>query len=96
MALPLPLDGITLQVGVSDMSRSREFYDALFGRPPAFLGADDFHEYEPHPGFWFQITTRLEPGLMRRLRFGVPDLATTRRKASRAIAESLTIPILIR
>jgi catechol 2,3-dioxygenase-like lactoylglutathione lyase family enzyme len=74
------INGLTLQVGVGDMARAREFYDRLFGRPPDFIAAEDFQEYETQPGVWLQITTALEPGRMRRVRFGVPDLAAARQR----------------
>ncbi|HET7329126.1 MAG TPA: VOC family protein [Nocardioidaceae bacterium] len=74
MTLPKRLQGVTLQVGVSDLARARAFYDELFGDEPDFAAADDFQEYEAHPGFWFQITTRIRPVNLRRLRFGVADI----------------------
>jgi catechol 2,3-dioxygenase-like lactoylglutathione lyase family enzyme len=71
---------LTLQVGVTDMDAARGFYDALLGREPGFVAAPEFQEYEVVPGVWLQITTLLEPGQQRRMRFGVEDLHATRRQ----------------
>jgi predicted enzyme related to lactoylglutathione lyase len=72
------IDGLTLQIGVADMSQAREFYDRLFGREPDFIANEDFQEYETSTGVWCQLTTKLAPGETRRIRFGVYDVATAR------------------
>lgn len=74
-----PLVGVTLVVGVSDMTEALGFYGELFGRPPDFVLADDFQEYEVVPGMWYQVTTRVPPGRGRRVRFGVADIEAGRR-----------------
>jgi hypothetical protein len=56
----------------ADTGVAREFYDRLFGREPDVAPFEDFQEYELHPGSWFQITTQLESGRVRRVRFGDP------------------------
>lgn len=74
----MPLGGVALQVGVTSMDVSRAFYDSLFGGPPAFVANPDFQEYQPHPGFWFQLNAHAAPGGMKRLRFGVDDIEHVR------------------
>jgi catechol 2,3-dioxygenase-like lactoylglutathione lyase family enzyme len=86
------INGVTLQVGVGDMPTARAFYDRLFGKEPDFVAAEDFHEYEIYPGVWFQITSAVAPGLVRRVRFGVPDVAAAR---DRLMAESFDIGVII-
>ena len=86
------INGVTLQVGVGDMAAARAFYDRLFGKEPDFVAADDFHEYELVPGFWFQITSAVEPGSMRRVRFGVPDLTAAR---DRLLSESFEVSAVV-
>jgi predicted enzyme related to lactoylglutathione lyase len=72
------IDGLSLQVGVADMASAREFYDRLFAREPDFAESDDSQQWETSPGVWFRITTTVEPGRLRRVRFGVYDVATVR------------------
>ena len=73
------VEGVTLVVGVADMTEALSFYGQLFGRPPDFVLDEDFQEYEVAPGMWYQLTTRVPPGRARRVRFGVTDIATERR-----------------
>jgi predicted enzyme related to lactoylglutathione lyase len=73
------VEGVTLVVGVTDITEALDFYGQLFGRPPDFVLDDDFQEYEVVPGMWYQLTTRVPPGRARRVRFGVSDIAATRR-----------------
>lgn len=69
------INGVTLQVDVSDMSASRRFYDSLFDAEPGIVLDDDLQEYEVHPGFWLQLTTAEgEPAPLSRLRFGSDDI----------------------
>jgi catechol 2,3-dioxygenase-like lactoylglutathione lyase family enzyme len=72
------IDGLSLQIGVADMAAAREFYDRLFGREPDFAESADSQQYETSPGVWFRITTTIGPGRLRRVRFGVYDLAAAR------------------
>jgi catechol 2,3-dioxygenase-like lactoylglutathione lyase family enzyme len=74
----LALEGVTLVVGVADMTEALGFYGRLFGRPPDFVLDDDFQEYEVVSGMWYQLTTRVPPGRGRRVRFGVADIAAER------------------
>ena len=74
-----PIEGVTLVVGVADMTEALRFYGQLFGRPPDFVLDEDFQEYEVVPGMWYQLTTRVAPGRARRVRFGVADIAAERR-----------------
>ncbi|MFZ0171595.1 MAG: hypothetical protein WAL04_07925 [Acidimicrobiales bacterium] len=73
------LEGVTLVVGVADMTQALSFYGQLFGRPPDFVLEEDFQEYEIVHGMWYQLTTRVPPGRGRRVRFGVADIAVERR-----------------
>jgi predicted enzyme related to lactoylglutathione lyase len=73
------LEGVTLVVGVADMTQALSFYGQLFGRPPDFVLEEDFQEYEIVHGMWYQLTTRVPPGRGRRVRFGVTDIAVERR-----------------
>jgi predicted enzyme related to lactoylglutathione lyase len=72
------IEGVTLVVGVTEMTQALSFYGQLFGRPPDFVLDEDFQEYEVVPGMWYQLTTRVEPGRARRVRFGVADIAAER------------------
>lgn len=73
------LEGVTLVVGVADMTQALSFYGQLFGRPPDFVLEEDFQEYEIVHGMWYQLTIRVPPGRGRRVRFGVADIAVERR-----------------
>ena len=73
------LEGVTLVVGVADMTQALSFYGQLFGRPPDFVLEEDFQEYEIVHGMWYRLTTRVPPGRGRRVRFGVADIAVERR-----------------
>lgn len=89
------IDGLTLQLGVADMTVAREFYDRLFGREADYVTSEEFQEYETSPGVWVQLTTRLRPGEGRRIRFGVYDVATAReslRADGLTVGEIETVP----
>src|SRR3954463_10717650 len=74
------INGVTLQIGVGDMTTARAFYDRLFGKEPDFVAAENFHEYEIYPGVWFQISSAVTSGAESRIRFGVPAVAAARHR----------------
>lgn len=75
---PAPI-GMTIQVAVpaADMQSGREYYTALFGRPPVFEAHDDFIEWPPIDGqeCWLQLvgSPNFQP-LWNRIRLRVADL----------------------
>ncbi|NQX28143.1 hypothetical protein HQQ81_12420 [Microbacteriaceae bacterium VKM Ac-2854] len=74
----MKLTGVTLQLDVSDIDRSRAFYDALFGKEPEIVVDDDTQEYEVHPGFWLQLARNDDPSTIPRLRLGTDDIDAAR------------------
>jgi glyoxylase I family protein len=74
----MKITGVTMQLDVSDITRSRGFYDELFGREPEIIVDDDTQEYEVHPGFWLQLARTDDPTATSRLRLGTDDIEAAR------------------
>lgn len=70
----MKLTGVTLQLDVSDIARSRAFYDALFDKQPEIVVDEDTQEYEVQPGFWVQLARNDNPTTIPRLRLGTDDI----------------------
>ncbi|MFD1713758.1 VOC family protein [Amnibacterium flavum] len=98
MSLLSRITGATLEIGVTDMTSSRRFYDRVLGAEPDLVIDDDLQEYQPHPGLWLQLSVQDAPSPSSRLRFGVIDIAEARADLSDlgvAVGEIESVPGLI-
>ena len=98
MSLSGRVTGATLQVGVHDLVVSRRFYDELFGAAATEILENDLYGYEPHPGFWFEITKQDAPRPLPRFRFGVSNIQAARDDlvaSGLAVTDVETVPGLV-